>query len=66
MPIFKLSCHVTVSAFTEVESNSLEEAIAESADRIVQQHFNGSGNSPDEVWCVDDIDGSPQNVHEDA
>ena len=66
MPIFKLTCHVTVSAFTNVEADSLELAIEEAADRSVEIHFNGSGTSPDEVWCIECADGSPEHVHADA
>jgi hypothetical protein len=62
MPIYKLSCHVTVSAYTTVEADSLEDAIEEASGRSVELHFNGSGTDPNDVWCVEEADGDPENV----
>jgi hypothetical protein len=62
MPTYNLSCAVTVSAYTTVEADSLEAAIEEAMGRPVELHFNGSGTSADEVWCVEEADGTPEGV----
>lgn len=64
MPIFHLGCRVTVSAYTEVDADTLEQAIEAAADRPVELSFNGSANSADEVWLVEEMDGSPQHISE--
>ena len=65
MPIFKLGCRVTVSAYTEVESDTLEKAIEEAAGRAVVLGGISSGAYPDESWIIEDADGSPENIHDD-
>lgn len=62
--IFKLSGAVTVSAYTEVEADSLEEAIEIANDREAVLHFNGSGTYIEEQWLVDDIDGLVTDIQE--
>jgi len=64
MKKFYLSSAVTVSAYTEVEANSLEEAISISEDREVVIGGIGSGTEPSENWVIDDADCSPVNIHE--
>lgn len=64
MPIFKLGARVTVSAYTEVDAPTLEEAIEEAAGRSVELSYNGSGNSADEVWLVEEADGTPEGIHD--
>jgi hypothetical protein len=62
MPLFTLTCRITVSATTIVDSDTLENAIAEASDRGCVLHFVGSGTDPNEDWCVDEIDGEPENI----
>ena len=64
MPRFDLAASVTVSAMTTVEAETLEEAIAIAEGRDVELGSNGSGYSQDEVWLVEDADGSPCEIHE--
>lgn len=66
MTIFKLGCHVTVSAYTEIDADTLEDAMAEAADREMAIGGNGSGMDADEYWIVDDIDGAPENIHDES
>lgn len=66
MPIFNLSCSVTVSAYTEVEADTLEEAIEEAEGRDVAIGRLHTGNEPNEVWIIEDADGSPEGIHGDA
>lgn len=61
---FKLSAEVTTSAYTVIEADTLEEAIALSENRAVVLGGIGSGVSEDEDWIIDDADGSPQNIKE--
>ena len=63
MPVFTFGCKVTVSAYTEVEAATLEEAIAEAESRDVVIGGLHTGNEPDEVWIIDDADGSPEGIH---
>jgi hypothetical protein len=57
-----LSSQITVSAYCEVEANSPEEAISKSKDLQPSWHSHDTGTSPDEVWCVEEIDGTPCNI----
>lgn len=63
MPVFKLGAHVTVSAYTEVEAPSLEEAIAESAGREVVLGSLHNGSSVSEQWIIEDADGELTDIH---
>lgn len=64
MKTFELSCGVTVSGYTKVEANTLEEAIeiAEGRDCVIGGI--NSGNSDRESWVIDDADGLPSDIHE--
>ena len=63
MAKFALYGSVTVSAYTEVEAETLEEAIKISQDRYAYIGGVGSGAEPEEVWVVDYIDGDVVDVH---
>ena len=60
MPMFRLMAHVTVTAWTDVEAETLEEAIEIAEERDVV--LSGYGES-DESWIIDEGDGSPENIH---
>lgn len=62
---YRLTSHVTVSAYTEVEADSEEEAIAQSKEREVVIGGRGSGTSPSEQWVIEDADGYPKNIKVD-
>jgi hypothetical protein len=64
MPTFNLACRITVSASTEVEAETLADAITEANNRDVVLHFNGSGTDPTEVWCIEEADGEPEDIQE--
>lgn len=59
---FRLSCQVTVSAYTEVEAGSLEQAIEEANGREVVIGGLHSGTRADESWIIDDADGEATNI----
>lgn len=63
MKKFKLVGHVTVSAYTEVEAETLEEALAEASERAVVIGGFRSGYSPREEWIIDEADGEVTNAH---
>jgi hypothetical protein len=65
MKVFQLSAAVTVSAYTVVEAETLEEAIRIAEGRSVQLGGNGSGAYADESWIIEDADGAPQDIHQD-
>lgn len=64
MPKFRLSAQVTVSAYTEVEAATLDEAIKEAEGRLVVIGGMNSGEDADESWIIDDADGEATDIHE--
>ena len=64
MTTYNLSAMVTVSAYTTVEADTLEEAIAISRDRRAEIGGNGTGNHPGESWIIEDADGVPEAICE--
>lgn len=60
---FQLTANVTVSAYTIVEADSLEEAIEAATDRAVAIGGIGSGELDDETWIIEEADGEPMNIH---
>ena len=63
MAIWALSGKVTVSAYTKVEAETLEEAIEISKHREAGIEFNGAGLEESETWLVDDVDGEVEFLH---
>lgn len=65
MKTFRLTAPITVTAYTEVEAETLEEAIKIACDRSAVVGGSGSGYSADEHWIVDDADGEvdPKEIH---
>jgi hypothetical protein len=59
---FSLSAAVTVSCYTEVEANSLAEAIEKSKDMSVYLQFNGSGVEATDGWMLEEPDGVPFDI----
>lgn len=62
--LYRLSASVTVSCYTKVEADTLEEAMEIAEEREVQIGGIHSGYEPDEYWIIDDGDGTPEGVHE--
>jgi len=63
MAKFMMSAAVTVSAYTEVEADSLEEAIEIARDRNCELGFNGCGYEPNDYWIIDSADGMPTEIN---
>jgi hypothetical protein len=63
---FNLSAEITVSAYTAIEADSLEEAIALAESRSVVLGGVGSGADGRREWVIDDADGMPVNIGESS
>ena len=61
---FKLDALITVSAYTIVEAESLEEAIKISKERNSTYSERNTDVKKYEMWIVEEIDGEPQNIEE--
>lgn len=59
MPIFRLNSKITVSAYTDVDAESLDEAIKASRLRCVWLHDEADTKKD---WRVDDLDGEPFDI----
>ena len=64
--LFTLVSKVTVSAYTEVEAETIDDAIKIASQRQAAIGGVGTGTLPDEMWIVDDIDGEPYDIQNDA
>ena len=62
MTKFNLSAHVTVSAYTVVEADTLEAAMEIAGQRQVVIGGMNTGEDPEESWIIEDADGSPENI----
>ena len=59
---FKVSCKVTCSAYTEVEADTAEEALAIAEQRDV---FCAGFSEHSESFIIDEPDGEPQDIEVD-
>ena len=62
MPKFTLSAQITVSAFTQVEAATKDEALAVAAGRSAVLGGVGAGWDADDFWVIEDADGAPCDV----
>lgn len=62
MAIFRFGCFVTVSAYTSIEAETLEEARAIADLRDAAIGGNGSGIDETEYFIIEDCDGSPREI----
>jgi Mrp family chromosome partitioning ATPase len=62
MPVFNLSAAVTVSAYTVVEAETLEEAIDLSQERNPVIGGPQSGADENESWIIEDADGEATDI----
>lgn len=63
MKEYNLTAKVTISIYTTVEANSLEEAIeiAKEREEIEKSHW-GEAYKAKEMWLTDDFDGTPFDI----
>lgn len=62
---YKLTAQMTISIYTTVEADSLEEAIEIAQERDVVSIVTNNGDDADFAWMCDELDGYPKNIQED-
>lgn len=62
MAKYQLTAKVTVSAYTTVEAETLEEAIKMASSRHAA--FESTGEHPSETWIIEEADGLPEGIEE--
>ena len=63
--LFKLSGIVSISIYTEVEAETLEEALIIVKNREIEKSDYRPEHQVKRVWVVDDYDGEPTNIEVD-
>lgn len=56
---FTISAKVTISVYTKVDAESIEEAIEIANDRTPMSILPNGGDNERENWMLDEIDGEP-------
>jgi predicted metal-dependent TIM-barrel fold hydrolase len=64
MKNFKLTAEITISLYTEVEAETLEEAIAIAEERDLMAIVGTGGDTKNDTWMADELDGMPKNITE--
>ena len=64
MEIFNLTAEVTISVYTKVEANTLEEAIKIAENRSIERSDFRDDNAYDS-WVSDEYDGEVMNISQD-
>ncbi len=62
---YNLTAQMTISIYTEVEADSLEEAIEIAKDRDYMSIVKNGGDSEEDFWMCDELDGYPKNITEE-
>ncbi len=62
MPTYKFAAEVTVSAYTIVEADTLEDAIEQAEERDAVIGGLHSGEQAEESWIIETADGSATNI----
>lgn len=65
MKTFNLTATVTISVYTEVEAETLEEAIKIADERHLMSIVPNGGDTASDTWMADELDGMPVDIHED-
>ena len=61
---FQLAAKMTISVYTKVEAETLEEAIKIAEERQdYMSIISNNGDSEDDTWMVDELDGTPYDIH---
>lgn len=64
MKVFNLTAKVTISLHTEVEAETLEEAIKIAEDRHIEKYQYGDEDQSKECWVSSEYDGEPYEIEE--
>lgn len=60
---FNLTAMLTITAFTTIEAETIEEAIEKANQRKdMMQIATNNGDIPEEVWMIDELDGVPYKI----
>lgn len=59
---FKLTANVTISVYTEVEADTLEEAIEIGKERELMGITQTGCDTEKDAWLCDELDGTPENI----
>lgn len=62
---YKLTAQVTISVYTDVEADSLEEAIEIAEERGFMSIASNGCDTEEDTWMCDELDGYPKNIHEE-
>jgi hypothetical protein len=65
MANYKLSATVTISIYTNVEADSLEEAIAIAENRGIEQYNWSDKDQSNDIWVAEEFDGMATNIKEE-
>jgi len=66
MKKFTLSGKMTITVHTTIKAKSIEEAIKLADERTDYMSLSSNnGDSEDEVWMAEELDGTPYEIHED-
>ena len=65
MKEFLISAKVTISVYTRVQAETLEEAIEIANDRSPMAIIANGGDNEYDNWMADEIDGEPFDLQED-
>ena len=67
MKTFKLEAFVTISLYTEVEAETLEEAIEIAEERDLMTIVDNGHDDETIAWMADELDGTVKNItHENS
>ena len=62
MKKFALTSQITISLYTEVEAETLEEAIEIAKERDLMAIARTGGETEEDTWMADELDGMPVNI----
>lgn len=62
---FDLTAKMTISVYTTVEADSLEEAIEIAKERSYMSVTSNNGDSQYEEWMCDELDGYPFDIEQE-
>ena len=65
MKTFKLTAKITISVYTDIEAETIEEAIRISNEKELMSIVNNGFDTPENAWMADELDGSPYNIREE-
>lgn len=64
MKNFILTARVTISVYTEVEAETLEEAIKIAKNRDLMPIVHSGGETTEDTWMCDELDGVAEDIKE--